>query len=134
MRSFPGLVLIASSCAACVGSHGAGAPGHASAGPAPAAAAPGQQPSFTPPTLRLPEGTRPVSERVSLTLVPSENTFEGEATVELKVEKASPVLWLNATDLTVDTAVFSRGGHEEPSGSRGRGQQDQSAAGNDAAQ
>src|SRR5690349_21140689 len=54
-----------------------------------------------PPTLRLPEGAKPVRYAVELTLDPSAEQFSGVIDIELQVTKPLSVLWLNARELTV---------------------------------
>jgi alanyl aminopeptidase len=52
----------------------------------------------------LPNGARPVRYAIDLTIVPGEDTFHGAADIELNFDKASSMLWLNATDLTIERA------------------------------
>ena len=79
------------------------------AAPVPAApaqaAAPVQAPTPVPPTLRLSASVRPTHYAVQLTVVPTEETFQGVMEIELDSREPLPVLWLNADGgLTVQKA------------------------------
>lgn len=78
--------------------------------PPPAAPAP----KSTPPALRLPGTARPTQYAVDLTLTPSAETFEGVLDVDLELSEAMPVLWLNASNLTVKQATFTVAGQPRP--------------------
>jgi aminopeptidase N len=67
-----------------------------------------------PPTLRLPTSVRPVSEALSLTLVPSEPTFSGTATIALHFEAPADHFWLHGRDLTIAHAAFEAAHTERP--------------------
>ncbi len=56
------------------------------------------------PTFRLPDGARPLRYSIDLTIVPGEDTFRGVADIEMNFDTASSMLWLNATDLTIERA------------------------------
>jgi alanyl aminopeptidase len=68
----------------------------------------------TPPKLRLPDGVRPVRNTVELTLDPATEDFTGTITTELEITKPTSVVWLNAKEITVDTATFTAGGAQLP--------------------
>src|ERR1017187_9165106 len=63
-----------------------------------------------PPKLRLGDDVRPVSYRLDLTVIPQQDTFTGTIEIDLQVRKATDVIWLNARDLTIDTAQLTAGG------------------------
>ncbi len=63
-----------------------------------------------PPKLRLPAGIRPTRYALDLRVVPSEPTFSGAVTIDLKVDAPTSILWLNATDLTIAAAELHAGG------------------------
>jgi len=62
--------------------------------------------SMEPPKLRLSGDVRPTHYAVNLTIVPGEDTFHG--TVDTRIDIASPtsVIWLNATEITIQQATF----------------------------
>jgi alanyl aminopeptidase len=57
-----------------------------------------------PPALRLPEGVRPLRYAVELSLRPDESAFRGAIEIDLEVRRETPVLWLNARFLSIDSA------------------------------
>ncbi len=63
-----------------------------------------------PPGLRLPPGARPTRYELELTVVPTESTFTAEVRVDLELTAVTSLLWLNATELTVEHASVSAGG------------------------
>ena len=63
-----------------------------------------------PPQFRLPATASPVRYAVDLTIVPGESAFRGAADIEFTVTETTPVLWLSASDLTVESATLSAGG------------------------
>ncbi|MEO6777100.1 MAG: M1 family metallopeptidase [Kofleriaceae bacterium] len=92
--------------------------GHASA-PAPTAPPPPAPPPSAPPVaaappqapeLRLPALAKPLHEEVDLTLDPQSEDFRGKITTELEILQPTPVLWLNADEITVDEATLDAGG------------------------
>jgi aminopeptidase N len=83
------------------------------AAPAPAAADPAP-PSPTPPTFRLPAGVRPTRYTLDLRVVPAQPSYSGTVTVELALDAPTSVVWLSATDLTVDGAEFAAAGRAQP--------------------
>ena len=61
------------------------------------------RPTPAPPTLRLSaDAVRPLKNKATLTIDPTQETFDGDMRIELDVRAAQPVLWLNADGLTVD--------------------------------
>ncbi|WP_224244992.1 M1 family metallopeptidase [Hyalangium gracile] len=91
------------------------APASESAGPQALVAektpAPAEPPAApTPPELRLPKNARPLRYSVELTVVPTQDTFQGKIDIDLELTEASSLLWLNATDLKVSSARLSLGG------------------------
>jgi aminopeptidase N len=82
----------------------------------PAAAPPGavETPFVpTPPTLRLPLLARPSRYDLDLTLDPRSPAFSGRVGVDVEVIAPTRVLWLNATDLTIDEVKLELGGTTE---------------------
>jgi len=77
--------------------------GGRSAGPAPSTVA-RVTPPPAPPTLRLPGTIRPTRGALDLTLIPSETTFSGTASYAVTVAAPAPIVWLNATGLTIGSA------------------------------
>jgi aminopeptidase N len=69
-----------------------------SPGPAAVAADP------APPGLRLPGDVKPARYRLELTVLPEDRTATGHVMIEAEVVKATNVVWLNATGLTVSNA------------------------------
>ena len=63
-----------------------------------------------PPKLRLPGDVQPVRYRLDLTIVPQQDGFSGKIEIDLDVHKPTDVVWLNARDLTVDSAQLTAGG------------------------
>ena len=63
-----------------------------------------------PPTLRLPRTILPESNRVSLVLDPSRESFEGRIEIAARVSEPTRVLWLNAQDLAFEKATVTIGG------------------------
>ncbi len=63
-----------------------------------------------PPAFRLPEGARPVRMSVDLTILPEHETFDGKVGIELELERATSVLWLNAHALEIQAATLRAGG------------------------
>lgn len=57
-----------------------------------------------PPSLRLPEGIRPLHYAAELTLRPAQGRFQGEIEIEVEVSRPASVIWLNARFLQVEHA------------------------------
>ena len=62
-----------------------------------------------PPQLRLDDAARPTRYVARLRVNPAEPTFSGAIDIDLKINRASDTLWLNATGLTIDKASFTVG-------------------------
>lgn len=58
------------------------------------------------PKLRLPDDVRPVRYAVELTLIPGEPQFSGSIDIDVTVAKATDLIWLNATELTIREATI----------------------------
>ncbi|HWL86124.1 MAG TPA: M1 family metallopeptidase, partial [Polyangiaceae bacterium] len=106
----PGLCLaiLGASLGACQAHEEASAPPAAAPTPpkstgaeAPTAAAP------SPPVLRLPDTVRPTGYDAALTVVPTEDRFEGHITISVDVGAPTKVVWLNASQLDVRTATIN---------------------------
>src|SRR5439155_21899614 len=67
-----------------------------------------------PPAFRLGDAATPIEYAVSLAIDPREPRFSGEVRIALRVNRASPVLWLNATSLAIDSAEFQQGRRKMP--------------------
>ena len=63
-----------------------------------------------PPTLKLPETVAPVSYRAHLNLDPSKNDFTGSIAIRVDVKQPTQTIWLNANQLTVQSASLTAGG------------------------
>ena len=57
-----------------------------------------------PPTLRLPDAVRPIRYAAELAIRPAESGFRGTIDIDIEVKRATPVVWLNARFLTVESA------------------------------
>src|SRR6266576_205134 len=57
-----------------------------------------------PPVLQLPDGARPLRYEVALTVVPGEPKASGEIVIDVELDGAQQVLWLNADDLAISQA------------------------------
>jgi alanyl aminopeptidase len=66
-----------------------------------------------PPTLRLGDDVRPVRYRLDLTIVPQQDGFTGKIEIDLDIRKPTDTVWLNARDLTVDSAQLTAGGSSQ---------------------
>ncbi|HUP30413.1 MAG TPA: M1 family aminopeptidase [Usitatibacter sp.] len=67
-----------------------------------------------PPELRLGDVAVPRAYAVRLAIDPRESAFEGEVRIELRVNRATPVLWLNAEKLMIERAEFTFGDRRVP--------------------
>ncbi|HEX4748459.1 MAG TPA: M1 family metallopeptidase [Bryobacteraceae bacterium] len=67
----------------------------------------GQQ---APPTLKLPDTAAPNSYNVQLSLDPGKPTFSGEVSIKLNIKQPLQTLWLNGTQLEVQSARITAGG------------------------
>jgi alanyl aminopeptidase len=76
-----------------------------------AAAAPVAAPvAPTPPDLRLPAGVRPVRYQATLELDPAAKDFGGVIAIDVSVDAATDLVWLNADGLTIESAEIEAGG------------------------
>ncbi len=66
------------------------------------------------PELRLPENVRPTHYALDLTLIPDRDTFTGQIEIEIEIRKPTETIWLNARNLTIESAKIIAGGHTEP--------------------
>lgn len=55
------------------------------------------------PTLRLPAGVRPLQMAARLVIDPLKDTFDGSVDIDLDVQQTTPLLWLNADGLAVQS-------------------------------
>jgi alanyl aminopeptidase len=63
------------------------------------------------PTLKLDAAVAvPEGYTARLEIDPSKKNFAGEITIDVEVNKASPAIWLNATEIEVSETAVSRGG------------------------
>jgi len=76
--------------------------------------APEAQSKLTPPKLRLPEFARPTHYDVDLSLDPNKEDFTGTISIDLQIDKATDVIWLNGDEITVQEAVLVAGGDRLP--------------------
>jgi alanyl aminopeptidase len=60
-----------------------------------------------PPALRLPTTVRPLKQSAELTLVPGQDTFQGRIDFDLDVREPSEVIWLNARDVKISSALLN---------------------------
>ena len=81
--------------------------------PAPVAAKPAVV-DPKPPEFRLPTTAHPVRYQVDVTVDPTSDDFSGTIRSEIEFTRASRVLWLNATEITIDSAVLTVGGEQLP--------------------
>ena len=77
--------------------------------PTPAAPVAAPTPRLEAPKLRLPDGVRPLGHALSLWVVPGEERFKGEITIELELSKPAEVVWLNGTALEPGEPIFTVG-------------------------
>lgn len=66
------------------------------------------------PTLRLPAGVRPTRQAVDLAIDPKLEAFYGTTVIDVAVDRAVPVVWLNARQLKVTRAVLDGAPGSEP--------------------
>ncbi|HEU4409520.1 MAG TPA: M1 family metallopeptidase [Polyangiaceae bacterium] len=101
-----GVCLAAAACA----SDRASAPRAGASAPAAGGAAEAPKP----PALRLGRSVRPERYAARVSLTPGEREFEGSIDIDLALDEATSVLWLNGTGLTVREAHFEAGGAPVP--------------------
>lgn len=63
----------------------------------------------TPPTFRLPAGVRPTRYALDLKIVPAAPTFSGTVAIDLQLDAPTSLVWLNATELTIDGSEVRAG-------------------------
>jgi len=68
------------------------------------------------PTLRLPSGASPLRYSVVLAVDPSKDFFDGDIEIDLRFDRPMPVLWLNARELEIDSAVLTQNGRSSKAG------------------
>jgi len=73
-----------------------------------------QGPAGTEPVFRLPPDVHPLAERISLTVVPDREGFQGRVEVSLNLDSARQDLWVSASDLQFGEAVLRTAGGEVP--------------------
>lgn len=66
----------------------------------------------TPPALRLSDQVRPTHYALDLRLHPDEDTYSGTINIEVQVREATPLIWLNSTDLKISKASVKAAGKE----------------------
>jgi aminopeptidase N len=101
--------LVAGACAA----RGGAAPGPTAAGARPPVAdlLPAlPSPLPPPPSMRLPTGVRPTRYQLELSVTPASDGFAGVVDIELALAQPTAVIWLNATDLVIDSTELTAGG------------------------
>src|SRR5881394_221264 len=67
-----------------------------------------------PPAFRLGDVATPLEYNATLAIDPRQPQFTGEVRIAIRVNRAAPVLWLNATNLTIDSADFEQGKRKIP--------------------
>jgi alanyl aminopeptidase len=63
-------------------------------------------PNLEPPKLRVPDNVQPILYAVDLTVIPDRDTFQGAVDINIDIRTATPVIWLNASDLEIQEASF----------------------------
>src|SRR3954454_4490105 len=62
-----------------------------------------------PPAFRLGDVATPLEYNATLAIDPRQPEFTGEVKIAIRINRAAPVLWLNASTLTVESAEFEQG-------------------------
>ncbi len=62
-----------------------------------------------PPEFRLGDAAAPIDYAVRLAIDPNDTRFAGEIRIHLRFSRATPVLWLDATGLDIDSARIEQG-------------------------
>ena len=62
-----------------------------------------------PPRFRLDERAVPLAYAWRLVVDPGEPRFEAEVRITMRVQRETPVVWMNATRIDIDTAEFRQG-------------------------
>src|SRR4051812_4888049 len=66
------------------------------------------KPQVQPPAFRLGEVATPFEYGATLAIDPKATEFSGEVRITMRINRYTPVLWLNATGLTIDSAYFEQ--------------------------
>lgn len=66
------------------------------------------------PAFRLGDAATPLEYNATLAIDPRQPQFAGEVRIAIRVNRAAPVLWLNATNLTMESAEFEQGKRKIP--------------------
>ena len=66
------------------------------------------------PAFRLGDVATPLEYNATLAIDPRQPQFAGEVRIAIRVNRAAPVLWLNATNLAIDSADFEQGKRKIP--------------------
>jgi alanyl aminopeptidase len=61
------------------------------------------------PGVRLPDTVTPLAYDLSLELDPDSEEFRGEVTIEVRLERATDIVWLHADELTIASATWAHG-------------------------
>src|SRR4051794_41902640 len=67
-----------------------------------------EAPAPQPPAFRLGEVATPLEYGATLAIDPKATEFSGEVRITMRINRYTPVLWLNATGLTIDSAYFEQ--------------------------
>src|SRR5919201_5169704 len=67
-----------------------------------------QSPAPQPPAFRLGDSATPLEYALELAIDPRAAEFSGEARIALRINRYTNVLWLNATNLTIESAEFEQ--------------------------
>jgi alanyl aminopeptidase len=67
-----------------------------------------------PPQFLLPDVAQPNRYAIDLTIVPTNSTFHGAATIDVELRQSLSFLWLNGKDLTVESAILRAGNSSFP--------------------
>ena len=60
------------------------------------------QDGVKPPAFRLGDAATPLEYGATLAIDPKATQFSGEVRITMRINRYTPVLWLNATGLTID--------------------------------
>ena len=65
-----------------------------------------------PPAFRLGDAAAPTAYSARLAVDPKAERFRGEVRIQMRVARAAPILWLNATGLTIESVDVRQGGRK----------------------
>jgi alanyl aminopeptidase len=85
--------------------------------PTPPPAAP-VRPLAEAPKLRLPDWARPISYALEVRVIPGEEDFSGEVRIDIELLRATDIVWLNGTHLTLDAVELQSGTEKVPTTGR----------------